>query len=432
MKKNSRKLHEDLPLGDYPDRPSVNEMSSKFYTDTHDICDGQVTILRTKQSGQVWQMRCWISAEKKHFKKSLRTKNLEDAKDKARKQYYSMMGKVEAGMRVFSITAGDLVEKYLEHQQARADGGMISQRRIGTIRTYLKHFLEFVGKGRMMDTINKEKYKDYYLFRRKKHKDVKDVTLLNERATIGNLNKWGLEQGFITQNKLPVWAELRKSNIGSRTAFNIRDYQTLYGYLNQYTKNIDDEKELYRRKIIRDFILISSNTGLRFGECRLLKWHNIEIVKGKNKYPNVHIRVPAEISKVKRDRTAVGMRGDLFKRIKSYSMDTHPSDYIFTDWQTGKPLGRKVMYNLWDTIMKGSGLDQSHNNYSYYCLRHTFATYRLQYGKIDIRTLAKVMGCSVNYIEKHYDSAIVEDMTDYITRGINEKSKDAFNDIVLR
>ena len=42
------------------------------------------------------------------------------------------------------------------------------------------------------------------------------------------------------------------------------------------------------------------------------------------------------------------------------------------------------------------------------------------------------MGCSVNYIEKHYDSAIVEDMTDYITIGINEKSKDAFNDIVLR
>ena len=56
----------------------------------------------------------------------------------------------------------------------------------------------------------------------------------------------------------------------------------------------------------------------------------------------------------------------------------------------------------------------------------------LDSGKVDIRTLAKVMGCSVTYIEKHYDSAIVEDMTDYITRGINEKSKDAFDDIILR
>ena len=87
---------------------------------------------------------------------------------------------------------------------------------------------------------------------------------------------------------------------------------------------------------------------------------------------------------------------------------------------------------MWNLIMKESGLIESFNNYSYYCLRHTFATYRLQYGKIDIRTLAKVMGCSVNYIEKHYDSAIVEEMTDYITRGINEKSNDAFNDMILR
>ena len=65
---------------------------------------------------------------------------------------------------------------------------------------------------------------------------MKDVTLLNERATIGNLNRWGLEQGFISQNKLPVWAELRKTNIGSRTAFNKQDYQTLYGFLRRNTQ----------------------------------------------------------------------------------------------------------------------------------------------------------------------------------------------------
>ena len=71
-----RQLHEDLPLGSYPDRPSVNQPTSKFYTDLIDICDGEVTLLRTKKSGQVWQMRCWIPKEKRHFKKSLRTKEL--------------------------------------------------------------------------------------------------------------------------------------------------------------------------------------------------------------------------------------------------------------------------------------------------------------------------------------------------------------------
>ena len=55
-----------------------------------------------------------------------------------------------------------------------------------------------------------------------------------------------------------------------------------------------------------------------------------------------------------------------------------------------------------------------------------------QKGKVDIRTLAKIMGCSVTYIEQHYDSARLENMTDYITRGVNEKSKDAFGDVILR
>jgi integrase len=292
--------------------------------------------------------------------------------------------------------------------------------------------MDFVGKDRKMDTITRERYKDYYLFRRRKKPDVKVPTLLNERATIGHIYKWALEQGYISQDRLPVWSELKVGNIGTRTAFNIEDYQILYGYLKNYTKNISDEGEIYNRKMIRDFILVQSNTGLRFGECRFLKWHYVSVVKGENKYPNVHIRVPSEISKVRKDRTSVGMRGDFFTRIKTYSNHTHSDDYIFSDMKTGEPLGKKVLYNMWHLIMRESGLGESLNDYTYYCLRHTFATYRLQYGKVDIRTLAKVMGCSVTYIEQHYDSARVENMTDYITRGVNEKSKDAFGDVILR
>ena len=60
-------LHEDLQFGSYPPRPSVNKMTSKFYTEEHDICDGQVKLLRTKQSGKVWQMMCWIKIRKEEY-----------------------------------------------------------------------------------------------------------------------------------------------------------------------------------------------------------------------------------------------------------------------------------------------------------------------------------------------------------------------------
>jgi site-specific recombinase XerD len=123
------------------------------------------------------------------------------------------------------------------------------------------------------------------------------------------------------------------------------------------------------------------------------------------------------------------MRGDFFKRIKTYSTYTHSQDYVFADKDTGEPISKKILYKLWKTIIDESGLSEYPDDYSYYCLRHTFATYRLQYGKIDIRTLAKVMGCSVRYIEQHYDSAKVEDMTDYITRNLDRT--DAMDEVII-
>ena len=63
----NEKMHEDLPLGSSPPRPSNNKVA--FHTTEVDICDGAVKLIRTKQSGEVWQMRCWVSGEKKYIKK---------------------------------------------------------------------------------------------------------------------------------------------------------------------------------------------------------------------------------------------------------------------------------------------------------------------------------------------------------------------------
>ena len=424
-------MHENLPLGETPPRSThANGLTSKFYTAEHDCCDGAVKLVRTKQSGDIWQLRCWVHSEKRYLKKSLRTKDLETAKEKARQIYYATMGKIDAGQKVFTITISELIEKYIQYQQDRVDAGFISAGRLTTVKTQLKHLSNFVGKDRKLDTITREKYKDYYVFRRKHHPKVRDVTLINERATIGHLYKFALEKGFINQDKLPLWSEIKRINIDSRTSFTREDYRTLYIYLRNFTKKCSDERELYNRQMVRDFILILSNTGLRFGEARFLKWNAVSIKSGQNKYPNVQIRVDADTSKVGKTRTAIGMRGDYFKRLGSYSKHTHSMDYVFADFDTGEPLSRKLLYKMWSDIMKGSGLCESPNNYTYYCLRHTFATYRLQFGRVDIRTLAKVMGCSVRFIEQHYDSARVENMMDYITRDISRD--DAIEEVILQ
>ena len=74
---------------------------------------------------------------------SLQTKNLEQAKEKAKSIYYKMMGQVEIGKKIFSISAQELVDRYTKHQQQRVDGGFITAGRFTTIKTQLKHFLDF-------------------------------------------------------------------------------------------------------------------------------------------------------------------------------------------------------------------------------------------------------------------------------------------------
>ena len=44
----------------------------------HDILDGLAQVFRVKQSGDVFQFRMYIKEEQKHYRKSLRTKDLEE------------------------------------------------------------------------------------------------------------------------------------------------------------------------------------------------------------------------------------------------------------------------------------------------------------------------------------------------------------------
>ena len=189
-------MHENLPLGKSP--PVSSNSKSSFLTQEVDICDGEVKLVRTKQSNQIWQVRIWVRGEGRYFRKSLRTRDLEQAKEKAKSIYYKMMGQVEIGKKIFSISAEELVDGYTKHQQQRVDGGFITAGRFTTIKTQLKHFLGFVGENTKLDSIQSHKYKDYYAYRKKKKPEVKNVTLVNERATLGHMYKWGLEQGFVS------------------------------------------------------------------------------------------------------------------------------------------------------------------------------------------------------------------------------------------
>jgi hypothetical protein len=57
------------------------------------------------QRGEYWQMRMWLTKEKKYARFSLKTRNRETAIDKAKKYYHELMAQQLAGKTYFSKTA---------------------------------------------------------------------------------------------------------------------------------------------------------------------------------------------------------------------------------------------------------------------------------------------------------------------------------------
>ena len=162
---------------------------------------------------------------------------------------------------------------------------------------------------------------------------------------------------------------------------------------------------------MRHFILVLCNTGLRFGECRYLKWRNIKLIKEKN--GNTTSVIDVKISKTGERTGVIGRNGEYFKRLKKLSNFTKDTDWVFVDNETGGQIGKTTLYRLWKEILDNTSLN---DNYTYYTLRHTYCTFRLLSG-VDIYLLSQNMGTSIYNIENTYGHVKLLDKRHELTGG---------------
>ena len=93
-----------------------NNSDDSFYQNKQTICDGEVTLFTTKNSGGNWQMRMRVEGHRQYHQKSLRTKNYETAKERAKKEHAIATVKLSEGKSLFSPTLYKAVEMYIEHR----------------------------------------------------------------------------------------------------------------------------------------------------------------------------------------------------------------------------------------------------------------------------------------------------------------------------
>ncbi len=381
--------------------------------DVHDIFDGKIRIYRTTFSGDVYQLRMYISEEKSYVRKSLKTREKTEALRRAEEEYIFYRSRIQNGEKIFSLTSSELREKYLVHIKKLVDENQLSKGRESNIKTFTKHYVEFVGKSEKIQNIDRKKFQDYRSFRQGQRKDITMTVVVNETITINQMYKWGKDQGFLSQNYQCDFGKInvRRDEV-RRESYTVKEYKQLVGVSKLWYKKVPDthpnrEEEIYYRKSIRDFIVLMGNYGFRTNELRMLKYKDVLV----HNDGTATVTIREENTKVRKQREIRGRRGDVFVRRKTYSKFIELDDFVFShfrqkDMTIPEVMTKELLYNYYNSLIKF--VKEKHSDFddkkTLYCLRHFYITIHLLASKVDVYKIARYCGTSLLQIQKHYDN----------------------------
>jgi integrase len=198
------------------------------------------------------------------------------------------------------------------------------------------------------------------------------------------------------------------TNTIKRQTFTDEEYRLLYKYLykNYIAKSLKlDERQLAFRQLIRHWILISANSGMRSGEQRQLKWSDVELEDVKDEKGKTitlaKITIRKETTKVKKARVFHCRCGEQFKRLRE--LQTHRvNDGLVFSTNGVSELDKSVLNKEWKKIMEEVGIQNYRERKIVpYSLRHYCITKRIESGKT-LMNVAQMCGTSVAQIERTY------------------------------
>ena len=125
-------------------------------------------------------------------------------------------------------------------------------------------------------------------------------TITTHNSAMNRVFDTAVERGWIAQAQVPKLKNNGKKGT-AREAFSLSEYKSLTSYMPSWIDKAHTEKSSQMRRLLRDYILVLSNTGVRHGtEAMGLKWRDIEwIVKDGERY--LQLTVSGKVGK----RTAI-------------------------------------------------------------------------------------------------------------------------------
>ena len=422
---------------------------------------------------RIWQMRMWLVNEKKQIRISLRTTNIDVAKERAKSQYIQLLALKDAGKKYFSLTAKQGVEIYLAQRLKDVEAGYITIGRHKTLAIHLKHWLDVIGRDTKLTDLHEMDCENYYLNRRK-HKNryslkISQSTILNEQATINAMMGWLYKTG---ESKIAAFEfskfkradkgklELRRPIFSKQELKQIR--QVIKDYIKESLYDINDENNL-SKVLCGCFIGLLMITGMRRGELVQLQCGELKFDKKESEVSHrkgnkvtylesiVSITVLGETSKVRTTRTfkvvdedgyiirtlyvaakRIGFDGlpildenkpsDAFIRfiLRNFSEITNAlSSQLLFSVDGMKKLSYRALYIHFKKIIELAGIeDADKRGVVPYSFRHSFITHAVN-NRTPFIDIAEWCGTSSHQIEKTYYRTTQEKMSRNALQSFN-------------
>jgi integrase len=246
-------------------------------------------------------------------------------------------------------------------------------------------------------------------------------TLDMEAGMLRQIFRWGKRIGFV---KREPWVKATKvkhtKGVERRPTFDEAEWKAIYTFLRDWVKEDmvsaagegggrlhrsgPNAMHRYQRELLRDYLLFMANSGLRPNEARQLCWRDLRIEKDAENKPALVVEV-APTTKTGA-RTVVCREGTqtYLDRLKKLSRHSSPDDLVFSGYD-GKPV--ENFNKTFASVLSRLKLldDRWGKRRTVYSLRHFYCTQCLLSG-IPVHVLAKNMGTSITYIEKHYSHVL--------------------------
>jgi len=370
--------------------------------------DGQITLYKREKSHQ-WQMRFRLYDPKWH-RVSTGYEDLEYAKKRAgeiydRARFFEEVGIPPTNKR-FDIVARNL-KASLESDLTNGVGKKVYVDYISVIDNYL---IPFFGK-KHLSMINHKDVGEFESWRiTKMQRKLMASTLLTHSVAYNKVFDLAIEKGWLSDKHAIPRLGVKGEKSTPRPAFTREEINCLLEFMAKWSQGGKSDLAHQGRLLMRDYIEILLATGMRHGteslniQWRHLEWHTDKGVKylriwvsgktGPRWLIARHEAIPV-IERIKRR----------FKEWDDWTLDhliAQKRDEYLWRYPDGHRPANFVSTFKW--LMKDVGLSKSASGLkrSMYSFRHTYATFSLVEWGMDIHTLAKQMGTSVQMLERFY------------------------------